>query len=127
MIHTGYFANIKKITFHYIPVSICAKPPKGYKGLEYKKLAPSYSILMEYKRDPDETRYIKRFESEILDKLDPHEVVKDLLILTGNNKGLDYSPDIVLVCYEKASDFCHRHLIANWLNEYDYQVKEVKF
>lgn len=30
-----------------------------------------------------------------------------------------YSPDwhIALICYEKPSDFCHRHLVADWLNK----------
>lgn len=125
MIYTSYFAKIKKSPWYYTPVSICAKPPNGYSGLEYKKLAPSYSILMEYKRAPDKEQYIKRFESEILDKLNPHDVVKDLLALTGNLKGLDYGPEILLVCYEKPSDFCHRHLVANWLNEYGYQIEEL--
>ena len=25
--------------------------------------------------------------------------------------------DIALLCFEKPSDFCHRHLVASWLNE----------
>ena len=27
------------------------------------------------------------------------------------------SDTIALVCYEKPSDFCHRHLVAKWINE----------
>ena len=25
--------------------------------------------------------------------------------------------DIALCCFEKPDDFCHRHLLADWLNE----------
>lgn len=28
------------------------------------------------------------------------------------------SPDyhVALICYEKPSDFCHRHLVSDWIN-----------
>ena len=35
--------------------------------------------------------------------------------------------DIALVCYEKPGDFCHRHLVADWLNEAGYQCEEYKY
>jgi len=25
---------------------------------------------------------------------------------------------IILLCYEKPADFCHRHIVADWLNVY---------
>ena len=80
---------------------------------------------MDYKRNPDKELYTERFEKEILDKLNPEDVVKELLTLAGNFKGVNYSPEIVLVCYEKPTDFCHRHLVADWLNEYGYDVQEL--
>lgn len=47
--------------------------------------------------------YVKRYENEILFYLDPEEIYNDL-------------KDKILLCYEKPSDFCHRHLVAKWLN-----------
>ena len=32
--------------------------------------------------------------------------------------------DICLVCYEKPCDFCHRHIVSDWLNKNDFQCKE---
>lgn len=35
--------------------------------------------------------------------------------------------NIVLLCYEKPEDFCHRHLVADWLNSskiLPYDIKE---
>ena len=29
--------------------------------------------------------------------------------------GLD---KVILLCYEKPTDFCHRHLVADWINKY---------
>ena len=43
---------------------------------------------------------------------------------------IDYSgdlcevPRIALVCYEKPSDFCHRHLVADWFNKNGIECKE---
>ena len=53
MLYTSYFANWRNFK-ELVQVSISLKPPNGYKGLGYKKLAPSSSILFEYKTSPDE-------------------------------------------------------------------------
>lgn len=34
--------------------------------------------------------------------------------------------NIYLVCYEKPGDFCHRHLVASWMNQMGIKVKEWK-
>ena len=126
MIYTSYFAKLKKLPSDIIPVSICAKAPSWYSGLEYKKLAPSYDILMQYKSNPNEELYIKRFKEDVLNKRLVTQTVLDLLVMVNNLKGLNYSPEICLLCYEKPSDFCHRHLVADWLNENGYDVKELE-
>ena len=123
MIYTSYFARLKKLPNNMIPISICAKTPSWYNGLEYKKLAPSYSILMEYKSYQNEELYIKRFKEEVLNKLCTSEVLEDLFALKPLE---DKSKNLCLVCYEKSSDFCHRHLVAEWLKENGYDVEEVE-
>lgn len=36
--------------------------------------------------------------------------------------------DVVLLCYEKTGDWCHRHILARFLNEqFDLGVTEYKF
>jgi uncharacterized protein YeaO (DUF488 family) len=124
MIYITYFAKLRNLPSHIIPVSICAKAPEWYTGIQYKKLAPTYEILMKYKKDHDKDSYIEHFQKEVLDKLNSSQVVLDLLGLVGNFKGLNYYPDIALVCYEKPTDFCHRHLVADWLNVNGFEVKE---
>lgn len=51
---------------------------------------------------------------------DATTVIKELnyLVLNVNGK------DIALICYEKPSDFCHRHLVAEWLNQNGYRCDE---
>lgn len=118
MIYTSYFAKIKELERNnIIPISICAKVPDWYKGLQYKKLAPSYSLLMDWKRYHNEQYYIEYFGKYILSKLDPSTTYLELCELVG-------STNIALICYEKPSDFCHRHLVAEWLNQNGFKCEE---
>ena len=125
--YTSYFARLNKLPSGIVPVSICAKPPKFYNGLEYKKLAPSYKLLMEYKRNSDAGLYSERFKEEILASLDPMGVVNDLSMLVGNFESTPYKQKICLVCFENPSDFCHRQIVAEWLTENGYPCSEYPF
>lgn len=117
MIHTSYFANLKKLPIGFVPISICGKAPEGYRGIQYKKLAPKYDFFMEWKRTHDNEKYIKCYNEQVLAALDPHEVFSELKTLSGGR-------DFVLVCYEKPEDFCHRHLVAKWLVDNGYLCTE---
>ena len=118
VIYTSYFAQLRKIPDNIMPISICAKAPDWYSGIQYKKLAPKYGFLMKYKQNQDRDAYINSFQKEILDVLNQDDVVSELSALSEGK-------DIVLLCFEKTHDFCHRHLVANWLNEHlKYRVVE---
>ena len=125
MIYTTYFAKLKLLPKEIIPISICGKAPAGYKGLQYKKLAPKYDFFMEWKRTGDNDYYVKCFKEQVLDKLNADDVVFELNDIIYYIKGLDM--DIALVCYEKPTDFCHRHLVADWLKEYGYECEEYEY
>ena len=114
MIYTTYFAKLKHLPKNIIPISICGKAPVGYKGLEYKKLAPKYDFFMEWKRTGNNDYYIKCFNEQVLDKLDALKTLLELSEIAGFQNRFN---DICLVCYEKPSDFCHRHLVSNWFNK----------
>jgi uncharacterized protein YeaO (DUF488 family) len=123
MIYTSYFARLKDLPSDVIPISICGKAPDWYDGLQYKKLAPKRDFFMKWKENHDNDYYIKCFNEQVLDKLNAAEVILDLssmLLSLGKT-------DICLVCYEKPGDFCHRHLVADWLNENGFECKEYNF
>lgn len=122
MIYTSYFAKLKSLPENIIPISICSKAPDWYKGLQYKKLAPKYEFFIEWKKNHDNDYYIKCFNEQVLDKLDPVDVILDFSrMIYGFNVG---EVDICLICYEKPEDFCHRHLVAKWLNDHGISCKE---
>lgn len=125
---TSYFGKLKSLPKSIIPISICAKAPEWYKGLQYKKLAPKYDFFMEWKKNQDNDYYVKCFNEQVLSNLEPFHVYQDLYNITQDfvetlpeddirkklyEKGEPYH--ITLICYEKPEDFCHRHLVADWL------------
>lgn len=127
MIYTSYFAKLNSLPDDIIPISICGKVPDWYVGLQYKKLAPKYDFFIKWKKDHDNESYIKYyikcFNEQVLDKLNAAEVLLDLSSIM-----LDLGKtDVCLVCYERPEDFCHRHLVADWLNKNGIQCEEYKF
>lgn len=110
-IYTGNFANIKKYTGLF-PVSI-ALTAKGYEGACYRKLNPDWS----YMEDPQDL-YTRKFNLH-LSALNPQQVYNELAALSNGQ-------DVVLLCHEKEGDFCHRHLVARWLEtNLNITVKEL--
>lgn len=117
-IYTSYFANLKNLPETIVPISICGKAPDGYNGWQYKKLAPKWEFFKKYKETLDKDYYIKCFNEQVLNGLDPNTVIKEISVYSGGK-------DIALICYEKPEDFCHRHLVADWITKNtDYKVEE---
>lgn len=123
MIYTSYFANIRNLPKNIVPISICGKAPKWYKGLQYKKLAPKYVFFMEWKKSHDNDYYIKCFDEQVLSNLDVLTVIRNLIDLIPADS---QAKQICLICYEKPGDFCHRHLVAKWLNDNGFDCEEWK-
>ena len=122
--YTGYFAKLKYYQEQgLIPISICGKAPEWYNGLQYKKLAPKWSFFNEWKSGShkgDNDYYIEHFNEEVLDNLNSSEIEKELKRLAKRRT----SEKIILICYEKPGDFCHRHLVSDWFNKNDIFCEE---
>lgn len=95
---TSCFAKTKN---HQRAVSIARSSPRWFKGRRYMQLAPPWSLV----KMEDEKEYTKEYR-KILDKLDPAMVLEDL------------GEGAILLCWEKAGEFCHRRLVAEWLEEH---------
>lgn len=100
--NTSYYDKNAK---HPNAVSIAGKSPDWYSGIEFKKLAPKYWFFKKYKEDGDEEFYYEAYHDEVLDELDAQEVYDEL------------GEDAVLLCWESSEKFCHRHIVANWLED----------
>lgn len=115
--YTSYFANLRKLPKDIVPIAICAKPPNWYGGARYNRLAPPYDVLMGYKRDGDAEKYVREYKKRVLDALNPDRVIDELFRISGGKA-------FAMLCYEKPDDFCHRHIVAEWLREHDFEVEE---
>lgn len=141
MIYTTYFANLKNLDhLNSCPIAICGKSPDGYKGLEYKKLAPKWWFFKQWKENHNNNFYTVHFYEEVLNPLSAEQVIEDFRVMINNmyncgiRKEIESIPgykwwehvpfDIYLVCYEKPGDFCHRHLVADWLTANGIKVEE---
>ena len=119
--YTTYFARLRNLPSGIVPISICGKAPQGYKGIQYKKLAPSWKIYDDYKnKGGSEEDYVTAFNKDRLGVLDVIETVNELKSLAENAEA------IALVCYEKPDSFCHRHLVSDWLNKAGFSCEEWK-
>lgn len=112
-IFTGNFANIKKYANKNIhPVSI-ALTARYFNGDLYRSLNPKWEF-----KDAPEPEYKPKYLA-LLSNLDAKKVYDDLMCLSKGK-------DVVLLCHEKQGDFCHRRLVAQWLErELNIEVKEL--
>jgi hypothetical protein len=107
-LNTSYFSKSGDLP---TAVSIAGKTPESFTGRRYRQLAPRYWFFHKYKLDGDADFYTQQYQAEVLDKLDPKEVLRDL--------GED------AVRYEKPGQFCHRHLVSAWFREHGINVTEL--
>lgn len=100
-------------------ISIARRAPKGMTDLpSFPQLAPGpwFSSV-------SEAEYRRRYDAEILAKLDPVDVMLALQLLV-------YPHDPVLLCWEKLvkpGEFCHRQIVQEWfLDKLGLVIPELK-
>lgn len=141
MIFTSYYGKMSKFPYNFVPVSISLWKPKWYDGAHYPILAPTKDILSTWRIHHDENEeywekwYTSQFKKQVLDKLNAEETIANLEWDSLNIDFIDVlnceghvweseSVHLVLLCYEKDGDFCHRKLVSDWLNERGIPCKE---
>jgi len=115
MIYTSYLGNIKNIPEDMEKISIMRFTPEWANDYIDKidlKLAPTEDTLIKYKNGKiSKSEYIEEFNSVL--KAIPLKTIKKKL----DNK--------VLLCTCKVGDFCHRHLIADYLRSKGIAIEEL--
>lgn len=108
-IYTSYFSNSKKLQQAGIKViGIALYPPRWFYGISLKQVSPTKSIL--FAKDQTQEEYIRRYKTEVLASQDMGQFLKAVEAASGGQ-------DVALCCYEKPGDFCHRHILADWIKE----------
>ena len=81
-------------------VGISQGVPKWYKGALYKELAPPWDLV----KIKDEETFTRLYKERVLSTLSPLHVADEL-----DGK--------VLLCWEAPGVFCHRRVVAGWLED----------
>lgn len=90
-------------------------------GKAMPKLAPKKEFWTTFNNNigkiPEEENiryYIEEYFKQVLSKVDIEELLKD-------------EKDPILLCYEKGQDFCHRHVLAEYIEiMYGIEVRDIK-
>lgn len=93
----------------------------GYTGRALPKLAPKKGFWMTFFNNigkiPEEENiryYIEEYYNQVLSKVDIIELLKE-------------EKDPILLCYEKGQDFCHRHILAEYIEmKYGIEVRDIR-
>jgi hypothetical protein len=90
-------------------VSIANSAPRIFTGPTYRPLVPPWGLVKGYiVGKVGEEEYTEKFLAQ-LESLDPIKVYEDLFKIHKENP--------VLLCWEPAGQFCHRRIVAKWLEE----------
>lgn len=102
-IYTSYFAKYRGGN----GVSIARGTPRWFKGETIIEFAPPRYMI-----NYPEQKYKEEFHKEVILKTAPQGITK-------------LRDGMVLLCYEKTGEFCHRHIIADWLKSFGHEVEEL--
>lgn len=108
MIYTSNYDELGNSIYLTYSISGDRGRNANYEKRCYPKLAPKKSFwkvwhdnIGKLSEEENNKYYVEEYWKEVLSKLDPESVYKEL----------NHS---ILLCYEKNTDFCHRHIVADW-------------
>jgi uncharacterized protein YeaO (DUF488 family) len=121
MFYTGYYAHTKKYQKAGLELlAVSGTTPAFYCWDKWSLVAPRKELFSKWKLgEIDNDEYLRRYR-EYLDS-----VLKKIPNVISDYIECLKKHDVVLLCYEKSGDFCHRHTLAQWLMD-NFDVGEIK-
>jgi len=111
---TSYFGRFRfEEEVQEFGVTITSYCPYWWEGKHYEKLSPPWILVQELKEGLITEEEYEEEYNKILAELDPKEVAEEL----GNGA--------IMICYCGKDKFCHRHLVAKWLQEAEISCIEL--
>lgn len=107
-IYTSYFGNRRKLENADVKmICVAIGKPRFLIGVpQLLNVCPTrYMISGACSHD----EYLRLYD-RILAGQDANMVIEQIKILSGGK-------DVALCCYEKPGDFCHRHILAEWITK----------
>ena len=116
MIYTSYYAKARYIK-NAILVQVSNSAPMQV-DYTIRPAIPAWRLVSAHKnKQITNEEYTEKYVADT----DFAAVKAKLDAIQAANEG----KDIILLCYERSGNFCHRHILAKKLNEdYDLSIKE---
>lgn len=110
-VYTSYYGNSRKLAQKgVLIVGISIGTPRFVQCADtLKYLAPTRWMLSD---ECSLEQYIEEYK-KILSEVSIDAFRSHLIEISKRHGG----KDIALCCYEKPTDFCHRHLLSDWIEE----------
>lgn len=130
MIYTGYFGKLRQYIKYgkVTPIAICLRPPTWYEGSVMSCLMPEPEDLREYHNTQDWETYCNNYRNHTLGRLSVDGVIKDISSFIPADYRDDFvlysTYDVVLLCFERVGENCHRNLVSEWFREAGIPCKE---
>ena len=118
---TGFFKQVNESkTNGYISISLYPSN-NSFISYEYKSLAPNWKLFENLtKKKISEKQFIDSYKEQLF-YLNPKTVYDDL-------KSLVFGFEPIIMTNVSKKKFCHRHIVAEWLeNELGIVIEEYKF
>lgn len=129
-LYTSYFAKVKQLQesgFNNL-VCVAGYAPKFFYDVPNARFMPELAPKRcwwrvwhdKFKDNPNSSESIEWYTN----------IYRDIVLsnLNLNNVMEELGDNAVMLCYEKPGDFCHRHLIADWIaKNTGMTVEEVDF
>lgn len=119
MIYTSYYGNIRNINLKKKPIliSISRYTPPGIDCSTIKFLQPPKELLSRFKNGScDMNEYTSIYLGHLKDNKGLMLKMVERLKITEK--------DVFFLCYERSSDFCHRHILRKELILHGIDIKE---
>lgn len=115
---TGCFSDLRKYSIKGV-ISIAIGDSKSFVvPCKMEALAPSWKLLNDYRYGRiNENQYIEQFVQKLA-LIDPYKTVQTLGRLVKGSEP-------ILMCHCNKSEFCHRHLVAEWLEQTGIVIEEL--
>ncbi len=118
---TGFFKQVNESKINgYISISLYPSN-NSFISYEYKSLAPNWKLFENLtKKKISEKQFIDSYKEQLF-YLNPKTVYDDL-------KSLVFGFEPIIMTNVSKKKFCHRHIVAEWLeNELGIVIEEYKF
>lgn len=110
MIYTGYYGGLTRIVADIAKVQVSNSAPVSV-DIKFEKAIPDWAFIVKPYKDGLITKeeYEQRYTLQ-LDKF-RENILGVIKYFSSTDK------DYILLCYEKPGDFCHRHILADYINK----------